>query len=244
MQKLKDSFLKLKKATLRATESLKIEVSELIDNIYLLVSDAPVPDVKCVQEMANFLRASKTIEIVYDHISLHWDYLHPDLYGELIRIFNLCKANPDLTEMFKLYNLSLNRFLDETPLNIFCEVSKTKKQPAFIPEVKKVVVKNQWEEPVTLRKVEKLRQETAIKCKLQQCAVIVVDIVTGCYMTTMVVPASVELRFSSLATDHEYIRAHEIIAIFFHDTLIYPRGHISLTRSRHQQGNLIYYLQV
>ena len=234
---LEDKFCFLKETTLRAIETIRIKVEVLVDKIYKLFSDASEPesDVICLHEIANYLRSSNTTRIVFDHLSFHWDYLHPDLYGDLIQAFNLCEVNPNLTALFEKYKASLDRFIDNTPLKEFCKILKTEKSPKLFAEVEKVIVKSQWEEPVTLRKVETLRQETALRCKLQQCAVVVVEIVTGCYMTTMVVPASVQSNFRSLARDRDYIDTHEIIAIFFHDELLFSR-HLKGSQFYPQQG--------
>ena len=232
---LKDSFEELKKATRAATKSMRIEVLDLVDTVCSLPVTSVPADRQYLQEIVNQFHDSNSVDVVFSRLGFHWDYLHPDVYDQLIDKLQLYTYNPDLLQMVQTYRGHLDEFLEQTPLKEFCKVEKNfiVKNREHAKAVASVFFKNDWEEPVMLKQVEDLRRETALKCSLQQCAVIVFDIELGCYVPTLLVPVAAEPLIRSL--DADFIRKHNVIAIIFQESVVYPQFPVGPTEQHRPQ---------
>lgn len=216
IRNLKEGFKKLVTATRSAIEKKRYSVNELLDQIIYLPVDFEARDVKYLSENADNLRESKSVPAVLDRLSFHWDYLHPDIYRELIFDFQLSSV----TSILAVYQKELEVFLDQTLLKVFCEVERMRRQYINPPQgFTQLLTGHCWIPPVYLSQLERFRQEFASYLCLKQAAVIVVGILKGSVITTMLVPEVIELKIKSL--DPEFIKEHSIVHMEFKGSVVY-----------------------
>lgn len=166
---------------------------------------------------ADDLRESRSIEAVFDRIRQHWDSLHPEIYGHLIRELSLA----GLEQIRDDYQTALDNFLNLTLLSDFCDIEEIARESEGDPpkQFTRCITKHKWEPPPKfLRDVENLRKQFAHCCNLQSCAVTVCGIRRGCTSITFLVPESIDL---AIANDPQFIRDHCIIHILFKGNLVY-----------------------
>ena len=207
VEKLQRKFAKLRSAACTAVANTQIDVASFVNVIVGLPGVRGAHDRNFFMEHSDKLRESKSVHSVFDRLACHWDYLHPEMYGQLIR--NM-PALADLRPDEEAYRNELNGFLDQTPVDEFCKIPgiEHEKDTNPPPGFTELVSKHIWNPPppVSLRKVEEYRCKFAHTCNLQSCAVAIASIKLGSVIITMWVPESIELKLTL-----EFINAHNII---------------------------------
>lgn len=61
--------------------------------------------------------------MLFGHINFHWSYLDPSLLHRLVRELEL----KEVKETMEVYDLDLRNFRKQTPLSLFCQTQKRKK---------------------------------------------------------------------------------------------------------------------
>ena len=183
-----------------------------------------------LKDFTDDLRGSQSVKSLFDRLSCHWDYLHPEIYSPLIKKLLLVDAPLskklsliDVEQVSDEYLAQWAAFLNQTPLSAFCNIPDIELEkdsdppPGFVKFVKKL----KWEPPPKyLRDVEKLRQKFARKCSLQSCAVTIVGLTIHCLIITMWVPEFIELY---IARDLHFIEEQSIVQMVFNGMIIYSQ---------------------
>ena len=220
---IKKKFSNLKMAT-RLNIQEKVpdnNVGHLVDTIMNLPVVFEHDDEEYLSEKCSTLRKAESVPAVFDHLSFHWDYLHPDLYSYLIDEFNLSHLLPTITQ----YEMDLDEFLNKTPLKEFCKIEKKRKFDMSVnfiqKEFAKLVTGHCWSHPVYLSQVQQFRMECAKYVGLRQCAFRICDILIGSVIVTQLVPISIEMRLKSIVNDQNFLRTYSIVYMNFNGTVIY-----------------------
>lgn len=214
---LKKMFGTLVRKTRDGVSDKRVGVQEMVDIIVDLPEVGGGRDRGYFNKHADDLRGSKSIPAVFDRIRQHWDYLHPEIYGLLIRELLLTHLQLVRDD----YQRALDHFLNYTPLSEYCSIEGIAEEREGEPPLgfTECVTKHKWEPPPRfLRDVENLRRRFAYCCNLQSCAVTVVGIRRGCTSITFLVPESTQL---DIASDSEFIRDHGITRITFKGNTVY-----------------------
>ena len=213
----KRSFAQLKSAIREAVANSDLDVCHFVN----LIVDLPVlfeaQDTTFIKAACDQLRGSSSVDSVFDRVGFHWDFLHPAIYGHLIKELHLTNLEPKK----EAYQKILDRFLEQTPVDKFLKIPRIKGEYVDPPpNFKELVTKHLWNPPppVSLRDVEDFRIEFVNKCDLRSCAVAIADLNLGSIITTMWVPESVEFKVTS-----EFIREHSITRIVLDGTIVYTQ---------------------
>ena len=213
-------FLALKNAICSELEDPKdgrepISVSDAID----MIMNSPTADrepheTKILIKERTELRKSDNMQGVLDCLGLlGWDYLNPDIYGDLIVDFSLHSLDGQLAE----YKAELQMFMDETPITAFSAVMQKKKRK--IPSgFKELVTRHNWKSPVYLKDVEEFRQDVASQYGLKQCAVFLVALGKASVIISLLVPTTAESLIKS--TKPEFFMKHNITTMTFDGSLV------------------------
>jgi hypothetical protein len=235
IQKLNDMFIALKNAICSKLEYPKdgrepISASYAVDKIITSpTADREPHETKILNEERTELRKSNNIQGVLDClVLLGWDYLNPDIYGDLIVDFSLHSLDGQLAE----YREKLQKFMDETPITAFSAVVQKKKR--MIPDgFKELVTRHNWKSPVYLKEVEKFRQAVASQYGLKQCAVFLVALGKGSVIVSLFMPTTAEGLIKS--TKPEFFMKHNITTMTFDGSLVTSEGPTVLRAS--EKGN-------
>ena len=152
---LQRELASMRDAICEAIEAKGIGVRDLLSKI----TEMPIieeQDQEYFMQRADLLRESCSVRSVLDRLRFQWDYLHPDIYGNLIEDFSLTDIRPT----FEIYQRELDLFLDKTLLNDFCTVEGHGKKiikppPGFV----EITTAHVWSHPVYLRQVETFRRQ-------------------------------------------------------------------------------------
>ena len=118
------------------------------------------------------LRGLEKMEELFVLLSVHWNYLHPEIYNHFIKEFKLSSRVSD--ECTK-YCEEVNTFLCHTcVIKFYDTVGKTEWQEEIELMLVTQVNQHKWDPPVHLNEVDLFRKQNAHYCNLQQCAEIVV----------------------------------------------------------------------
>ena len=203
-------------ATCEATKATGISVNDLVDIVRAFVR--VTRDKDYFMEYADHLRESKSVRSVFDRLRCHWDYLDPEIYGQIIDELSLSNLRPK----FEAYEEELASFLDLTLVTDFCKIPRIEEEKDVEPSLmfteccSNLDLKN-----MRLRDVEKYRIELANKCNLQSCAVTITRVRRGSVEITMLVPESTDLK--NLLSDEEFIRKHSIVRMVFRGMVVYSQ---------------------
>ena len=91
----------------------------------------------------------------------------------------------------EMYTNDLQKFRQHTTLELFCQTNTTSTECDPPPGFRKMVVKHNWPNTVTLEDVEKFRQRYAQAYNLRKCAMMLNSIWTGSFVVVWFVPATV-----------------------------------------------------
>ena len=183
-------FNAIKELTIKCLEKCQIAVMTVV---YLLTSIRAVGEHKVfLEEKHPTLRRSEDHWELFGLLNLYWNYLAYDLLDQLIE--ELTQKN----DIFKAvagemaeYKKDLQIFRQHTTLELFCQVQPEDRDEDPPPGFKKMVVKHNWPEIVTLEDVERFRQRYARKYNLSECAMMLHNIRTGSITVTWFIPDTV-----------------------------------------------------
>ena len=218
-ERLKKSFASLVNATRHATELQVNDAARVVDRIMDLPVVGKARDKEYLMEYADQLRESRSVPAVFDRLRCHWDYLHPEIYGSLVKEMSLTQVKPHPED----YQKELDNFLDQTALSDFCAIPgiEDEKDSDPPPKFTRFISKHLWQPPPKyLRDVENYRRELANKCSLQSCAVTIASIKPGCVIVSMLVPVETDLK---VASDLDFIREYSIVQMTFNGVVIYSQ---------------------
>ena len=174
IRQLEKKFNQLKKNVKGCIEKHRILTVEVAD---ALTSVSPDDD-----DCHKVFLQSRTIDLfeaanhsqIFSIMNVHWNYLNPDLLGNLVRSLDLNEVKGQM----KAYKTDLQQFREKTPLALFCETQKKKsRQPSAI--FREMVAEFEWSQEVMLEDVEQFRQEYASHYSLHECAMMVDAILPG-----------------------------------------------------------------
>ena len=128
---------------------------------------------------------------LFGMLNFYWNYLSYDLLDQLLEELTLKESSFEvIAEEMEKYKTDLRMFRQCTTLKLFCQAdTSTECDPP--PEFRKIVVKHDWPDTVTLEDVEKFRHRYAQTYNLRRCAMMLHQIGSGCFTVTWFVPVTV-----------------------------------------------------
>ena len=155
-------------------------------------------EIRAVDQHKMFLEEKqKSLRQCEDHwelfglLNLYWNYLSPDLLDQLLEeLIQKQSSFEAIGKEMEKYKADLQKFRQRTTLKLFCQaITSTECDPP--PEFRKIVVKHDWPDTVTLEDVEKFRQRYAQTYNLQTCAIMLYSVRPGSFTVTWFVPVTV-----------------------------------------------------
>ena len=185
---LEEGFKNLRTTVRECLERQRVIVSQVADALTSLSPDDDKQHKIFTESHVTVLYRAANISEQFGTMNFHWNYLDPCLLEHLVKEFHLEHVN----DRMKAYKSALQQFRKKTPLNIFCQTQRKKKEK-FHEDFREMVVEFDWlkKENVTLEDVEQFRQEYASEYSLHDCAMMIAQIHSGSYVTTWFIPESV-----------------------------------------------------
>ena len=184
--KLEEGFQNLRNIIRECLEKQRVLVSQVADALTSLSPDDDERHKIFTKSNVTVLYRAASISEQFGTMNFHWNYLDPSLLEHLVKEFHL----EQVKDQMKTYNSNLQQFRKKTPLKIFCQTQKRKRKK-FDEDFKEMVVEFDWPGNVTLEDVEQFRQEYASEYSLHECAMMIAQIRSGCYIITWFIPESV-----------------------------------------------------
>ena len=170
----KKQFISLRNNIRECLERQKVLVSSVADVLTSLSPDDEVRHKMFVMCHVKGLYEASSIFELFGVMNCHWNYLDPSLLELLVKEFDLV----EIKDQIEAYKSELMQFRMRTPLALFCQTQKRRRQRPD-EDFKKMVVEFDWPENVTLEDVEQFRQEYNSEYGLHECAMMLVQIMTG-----------------------------------------------------------------
>ena len=157
-------------------------------------------EIRAVDQHKVFLEKrliDKSLRQCEDHLelfcllNLYWNYLSPDLLDQLLEeLIQKESSFEAIVKEMEKYKTDLQKFRQQTTLKLFCQAdTSTEWDPP--PEFRKIVVKHDWPDTVTLEDVEKFRRRYSQTYNLRKCAMMLHSIGSGCFTVIWFVPVTV-----------------------------------------------------
>ena len=186
---LRGKFKSLKDVPIQCLERCCLAVMTVV---YMLSEIRLVEQHKVfLEEKHKVLFASESYLQLFSLLNLYWNYLSPDLLDQLLE--ELCKKESSfktISEEMGRYKSDLQKFRQHTTLKLFCQAdTSTECDPP--PEFRRIVVKHDWPDTVTLEDVEKFRRRYSQTYNLQRCAMMLHSVRPGTFTVTWFVPVTV-----------------------------------------------------
>ena len=182
-------FNTLKESTIQCLETCHIAVMTVV---YMLTSILAVDEHKVfLEEKHRVLYECNHHLQLFGLLNLYWNYLAYDLLDQLIEELTLKnEAFEDIAGQMATYKNDLQLFRENTPLDLFCQaVPAMEDDPP--PGFRKVVVKFNWPNTVTLEDVERFRIRYAQMYDLKKCAMMLNVVRRGSFKVTWFVPLTI-----------------------------------------------------
>ena len=161
--------------------------------VFLLTSIRAVDEHKgFLEEKIDTLSESKDHWKLFSKLNLYWNYLAYNLLDQFIEELTLkndCfeKVSGEMAE----YKTDLQVFRKSTTLELFCQAQSEHTGNDPPPGFKKIIVKHEWPQTVTLEYVENFRQCFGCEYNLLKCAMMLHSIRNGSITVTWFVPVAV-----------------------------------------------------
>ena len=176
----------MQESTRECLEKRGIGVKRVADALMSLPADDVIEHKQLLQSLANFLYQAINLSALFGIMSLNWNYLYYQLLDHLIKEFEVIEVKGEM----EAYKKDLQKFRIKTPLTLFCRTQK-RRRLRLDPEFREVVAEFDWPEDVTLEIVEQFRQEYACHYKLRECAMMLAEIRSNCFIITWFIPESI-----------------------------------------------------
>ena len=189
-------FKILRRSTRRVLQCRRVDEKLVVKCLTeLQASDMPNHKVFLKENLYDLFRADGIIEL-FGMMNTYWNYLSYQLLAHLIKEFGV----EEVKEGMKKYQIDLRQFLEETPINVFCEAQN---QLLVHPPkgFQEMAVKFSWRENTTLSKVEEFRQKYVCNYNLHECALLLIQITIGSFTVAWFIPDSVVERLSREVDD-------------------------------------------
>ena len=174
IKQFRKRFNALKKSTRECLERLPVPVRRVADALMSLSADDMAEHKQFLESHLSAIYQAPDHSELFGTMNFHWNYLNPQLLDHLIREFNLEGVKGEM----KTYKEDLQQFRKKTPLKLFCQ-SQKKKRIKPPPDFYEVVAEFDWPDDVTLEVVEEFRQEYANHYSLQECAMMLNNVLPG-----------------------------------------------------------------
>ena len=193
---------------------------------------------KYLKELLPEIYRSESIEEIFGHLNLLWNYLHFGLLQHIIEIY----GDEGLKQQMKEYSAAVETFRGETPLHVFLS-AQPKRQYCEVPaglkrRLKEVMFKHKnFTLNSSLSEVELYRQQLACEFSLPDFAIILEQIKPGSLSTLWLVPASVAATMKEcLLSKHSvFLQEHKIIQLTIDGTTVYPSGELDKVMLKYLQ---------
>lgn len=217
----------MKTMTLEKLESKKVSIRDLCDRLTSLDSLKGEKHISLflVDKMENLYK-STTISVVFGYLNIYWGYLNFHLLDHLISQFSL----ETLQKQMVNYKEDLNTFMDSTSLVVFGKAQEIGDQ--VIPDgFKELVSHHQFTESTTLKEVEKVRIALKKEYSLEDCALMLYNVLCGSIVIVWLVPESVAEHICLMAscTEKGRFRSNMLTKLQLHGTPLYEDDFISAT---------------
>ena len=183
----------MKKSTITCLEMLQISVMCVVYTLTSLRADHMNEHKVFLEEKHRCLSQSQNHWELFGSLNFYWNYLAYHLLDHLIKkLFQseTEQAVTDIQQKMKDYKKDLELFRERTSLNLFCLAQENVGDDPP-PTFRRIAVKFNWSNTVTLEMVEAFRKRYMSHYNLRDCAMMLNRITTGSFTVTCFVPLSI-----------------------------------------------------
>ena len=181
VRRFEKRFNDIKKETRDTLQRRSVKIKAMADALLSLpADDMDEHKVFLESRIVNIYNANDHSEL-FGILSCYWNYLSYHLLEYLITEFSL----EEVKGQMEVYKRDLQQFRMQIPLKMFCQSQKRRRVDPP-PGFRKVVVEHHWPDTVTLEVVESFRQEFACHYSLHECAMMLVYLEIGSFITWFV----------------------------------------------------------
>ena len=213
---LNTRFNYLKRSIGVCIEKQNIPVNRVADVLTSLSPDDDGYKRVFLESHIRFFVAATSVFDLFVTMNFHWNYLDPSLLAHLVRELGLCEV--DL--LMKLYSSDLQYFRRVTTLTLFCQAQKEKRAKLAL-DFQEVIAEFDWPENVTLEDVEQFRQEYASHHNLQQCAMMIAQVLPGSFIVTWFIPQSIVEKLKE-NVPRVLLKQYSVTKLEIGGTCVYP----------------------
>lgn len=186
---------------------------------------------KYLKELVPAIYRSETIEEIFGHLNLLWNFLSFSLLQHIIRVY----GDKELNRQIEEYSTSVQAFSEETSLHAFLSVQPKRRYlraPADLKcHLKEVMFKHKtltMDSPMS--EVDSYRQQLACEYSLPDFAVFLEQIKPGSLSTVWLVPAFAAATMKEFLQrkQFDFLQKHSIIQMKIDGRTVYPSGEYCL----------------
>ena len=183
---LDDRFYDLKNQVREYLEKRGVVVERVADALMSLSADDMEEHKQFLKSHFNELFRAANLSELFGIMNFNWNYLSYHLLDYLVRRFKLEEVKGEM----EAYKKDLQQFREKTPLTAFCQTQK-KRWLSLDSKFPKMVARFAWPNDVTLEVVEQFRQKYAYHYNLHECAMMLAEVLPGCFIITWFIPESI-----------------------------------------------------
>ena len=184
-------FDEMKEAAIQCLVKFQITVMVVVYTLTSISADSMDEHKVFLEEKHEAFLQCKHHRELFGCLNFYWNYLAYDLLDELVKALSRKESSfLDVIEMMNVYKVDLKQFRIRTPLKLFCQAQRKKKDDPP-PGFRKMVISHKWPDTITLDDVETFRQSYTFEFNLRKCAMMCNGIVHQCFIVTWFIPLSV-----------------------------------------------------
>ena len=206
----------LKNTVKERLKKLQVSVERVADVLTSLSADEDDHYRMFLESHISALFKAADIPELFGTMNLHWNYLDPPPLDDLAKKFELEKPK----QQMKVYKSDLQQFRMKTPLTLFC-LAQRRKRVRPPGEFQEMVAEFDWPENVTLEDVEQFRQEYASHYKLRDCAMMIAQVRSCCFIITWFIPQSVVEKLKT-NIPRVILKQHSVTRLEIAGVCVYP----------------------
>ena len=223
-------FNAIKESTIRCLERCCITV---MTAVFVLTSIRAVDEHRVfLEEKHKSLFECKHLLELFSLLNLYWNYLAYNLLDQFIEELTLKDdCFESVAGEMAEYKKDMQDFRKSTTLELFCQAQSERTGNDPPPGFKKIIVKHNWPQTVTLEYVEKFRQCFGCEYNLQKCAMMLHSIRTGSITVIWFVPDNV-VEIVKMHEPQDVYRKFKVSRLEIADNCVYQSHQVSCEMAR------------
>ena len=215
---LEKRFNSLKKSTRNWLDKQGISVQKIIGALMSLPAHKAEEHNVFPKSYCSALLQSQDHWEVIGWANTYWNYLVFHLLEYLVTKFMLVEVQEEIQQ----YKADLQKFMNGTPLILFCQ-AQTKRHDEPQPGFRKIVMKHVWPKETTLIAVETFRRDFISHYNLHECAMMLVCFSTCASTVTWLVPKSVTMYLIENGADKLFDK-YNVMKVNIAGASVYCKG--------------------